>query len=235
MRMNNAERMFSLVAATLVLTPYACGAAQRGYERPRAHFDTASIRLEQNTSDGDGEALITLRGPDGTGVSKIKVIAPNRSPVFELEAERGGRLGMGQMVFETPEPTIPEVKQAFPSGLYRFVGKGTNGAIVTGEATLSHNFPAAPILTYPIDGAIGIPTESLQILWTPVANATGYFVELEQKDLGLVNKIDIQDIQSTFSPPAGWLLPGVEYVLAVGSIGAEGNRSFTEIHFTTAQ
>ena len=194
-------------------------------------FAAASIRLERNLTDADGEAVITIRAGKHP-LKDLLVVGPDQRPVLELVADR---LGAGELEFETPEPAFNNLLNAYPAGRYTFTGHDTAGNELGSIATLNQAFVRAPLITYPATGSIHVTTSKLIVHWTPVVGATGYVVELEADKSGLTTTIDIPRNVTAFAPPDGWLLPGDSYTLGVGSVAANGNRTFTEIRFTTVE
>jgi hypothetical protein len=66
-----------------------------------------------------------------------------------------------------------------------------------------------------------------------LADANGYFLELENAETEAALQVDLPTTATSFAVPDGLLLPNTEYELSIGVIGANGNRVFTEISFTT--
>lgn len=207
---------------------FACASLARADE-----FEEASIHLEQNVVDQDAEAVINLKTEDG-GLRWLLVIAPDGRRVVRYESHNILNLGAREILIETPEPSLGEVLAAYPEGTYRFVGRTFDGEVLLAEAELSHDFAEPATVTFPEDGA-EVPADGLAIRWTAVEGAAAYFLELEQEDLELVLTVNLPAAATQFSPPAGWLIPGTEYVIGLGSITEEGNRTFVETTFTTSE
>jgi hypothetical protein len=222
------KRIFLTLALVLALPALlACVSPLQAGE-----FETASIHLERNVTDDDAEAVMMVKAEDG-GLSRLLITAPDGRRIGRFESRNKRNLGAREMLLESPEPGIGTVLAAYPEGTYHFVGKTFEGEELTGEADLSHTFAEPAHVTFPADGAT-VPAAGLVIQWEPVAGVSGYFLELEQEDLELVLEVSLPASATSFNPPAGWLLPGAEYVLGIGSIGQEGNRTFTESTFTLA-
>lgn len=196
-------------------------------------FETAAIHLERNVVDDDAEAVLLVKTEDG-GLASLLVIAPDGRRVARFESRNPRNLGARELLLESPEPRLGPVLRAYPEGTYRFVGRTFGGDELTGEAELSHLFADPPTVISPAGGAT-VPASGLVLQWEPVAGAAGYFLELEQEDLEIALVVDLPASATSFSPPAGWLLPGSEYVLGLGAIGETGNRTFIETTFTVAE
>jgi hypothetical protein len=223
--MHSKKALFTLTLALSALL--ACtGLSQAG------EFENASIHLERNVVDEDAEAVINLKTEE-SGLSSLLIVAPDGRRVARFDSRNRRNLGAREMLLETPEPSLGAVLASYPEGTYRLVGKTFDGEDLTAEVDLSHDFTAPATVTFPAEGAT-VPAAGLVIQWQPVAGVAGYFLELEQEDLELVLEVTLPASATSFSPPAGWLLPGAEYVVGIGSIGENGNRTFVESTFTTA-
>ena len=223
--MHSKKIFFPLTLALLAL--FACtGLGQAG------EFEIASIHLERNVADDDAEAVINLKTEE-SGLASLLVVAPDGRRIARFESRNRRNLGAREMLIESPEPSLGAVLAAYPEGIYRLVGKTFDGENLTAEVDLSHDFTAPASVTFPAEG-VTVPAAGLVIQWQPVAGVAGYFLELEQEDLEIVLKVDLPASANSFSPPPGWLLPGAEYVVGLGSIGENGNRTFVESTFTTA-
>ena len=62
-----------------------------------------------------------------------------------------------------------------------------------------------------------------------------YIVEIEQDELETKVEAVLPGSSTTFAVPDGFLRPGTEYELAIGTVGDEGNISFVETKFTTRE
>ena len=77
------------------------------------------------------------------------------------------KLGVRSLTLESPEPADDAVVRAdFPAGAYRFEGTSTKGAMLRGEARLSHAFPEPAAFEYPGSGQRGVPATDLTLRWS---------------------------------------------------------------------
>ncbi len=60
-------------------------------------------------------------------------------------------------------------------------------------------------------------------------------VAIEQEDSGFEISVNLPANVTKFSVPDGLLLPAAEYKLAIGTVSEDGNSSFVETDFTTAE
>jgi hypothetical protein len=197
-------------------------------------FEVASVRFEQNATDGDVEVVFEVKGGDD-GLAKLTVVSPDGRTVFDFTAPDASTLGIRQFNFESPEPgNADSLKAAYPEGVYSFSGATTAGEKLHGEATLHHALPATVSFVRPGADARDVSATDLEITWTPVKNLAAYIVEIEQEELEVNITAKLPGSVSTFAVPQGFLRAGTEYQVGIGTVAGEGNVSFVETSFTTA-
>ena len=107
-----------------------------------------------------------------------------------------------------------------------------SGRLVQGSANLDHGLVAAPVITHPLAGEASVPLGNLVVDWIPDPQAVGYTIDLEQDENdGL--KANLKAGASSFQVPAGVLDPNTPTRLEIQAIGPNGNRTTSEIRFTT--
>ena len=74
----------------------------------------------------------------------------------------------------------------------------------------------------------------LVISWKPVENLASYIVYVEQEDLDISVSAKLPGNAASFPVPNGFLFPGTEYKMGVGTLTEEGNTTYVEATFTTA-
>jgi len=231
-----AKRSGARILAGMTLLLGSAGlAAAAGEGSPPSKFPLASVSFEQNATDGDVEVVFKVKGRD-EGLAKLSVVSPDGRTVIEFAAPGASAMGIREFVFESPEPTdVAGLKAAYPAGVYRFAGATAAGKELRGESTLGHELPATTSLLRPGMGARNVPVEALEISWTPVAKVVGYILEIEQDDLGVHLETRLPGSAASFAVPDGFLRPGTEYDLGIGTVSEAGNVSFVETSFTTAE
>lgn len=217
------------LTASVFVTADAAASPRRAEPRPLP-FASIDIHLETNVADQDAEAFLTV--DSGLAMRSVTIRAPNGEIVLRLLGK--GPLGQTKFKSETPEPSLADVQASYPEGRYRVIGETLAGDRVVGSVNVSHVMPAPPTITYPAADSTGVPVSGVAIAWTGVATAVKYVVELEQEDLGLILKADVQAGVSNFNVPEGYLLPGLSYVLGVSAIAANRNVTVDEVRFITA-
>ena len=222
------------VAALMLLSFCWVDAAPAQAANP-ASFSKATVRFEQNATDGDVEVVFEIKA-DEDGLSMLKVVAPDGRTVIDFTAPDASTMGMRQFIIESPEPTdVAALQAAYPEGGYTFTGKTFAGVAMAGTATLGHRLPATAEIQSPAPEAEDVATKDVVIAWGAVAGTASYIVEIEQDDLGLNIKAALPSSFTSFAVPNGILLPGKEYTLGLGTVAEDGNVSFVETSFTTAE
>lgn len=164
----------------------------------------------------------------------LLIVSPDGRTVVDFNAPHSTTLGIRQFRFESPEPPdVTSLKAAYPEGVYVFSGKTSSGNQFVGKSTLSHRLPPATTFTKPAPAAEYVSVKDLEISWSTVEGVASYIVEIEQDELN-VNITALLPASSTFlAVPNGYLLPGTEYEMGIGTVNSEGNISFVETTFTT--
>lgn len=196
-------------------------------------FERVKVFLERNLLDKDAEVKFEVTAGKA-GLAALKVVAPDGRTVVDVKAP-DSKLGLRHLALESPEPTNDgRVQTDFPAGVYTFSGRSTDGAALTGKATLSHAFPDATAFVRPRADADKVPRKGLQISWAAVKGLDAFVVVIEQESSGREVRAKLPASATSFVVPEGFLQPGTEYKLAIGSVAKDGNASFIETSFTTA-
>ena len=221
----STRKWLSLTAALLLL------ATGPGFAEGR--LKQAAIYLERNISDEDAEVRLEVTGSD-EGLARLRVVAPDGRMIVDFSAS-DSKLGMRHFNMESPEPRNDGRLQAdFPAGTYRFAGTTSSGRELQGTATLSHSFPPGVSFVSPRPDQKAVPVAGMRIRWSPVANLAAHVVVIEQEETGHELRVVLPGSATEIAVPDGFLMPGKEYTLAVGSVSQEGNRTFVETKFRTA-
>ncbi|MEX8520772.1 MAG: hypothetical protein AB3X44_19890 [Leptothrix sp. (in: b-proteobacteria)] len=199
-----------------------------------ANFELAKVVLERNLTDKDSEVRIEAIGT-GAALASLKVVAPDGRTVVDYKAT-DSKLGLRHLTFESPEPTdIAAVQADYPAGAYVFTGTTVSGESLQGSAMLTHAFPAAATLLRPLADARNVSTKGLRVAWKPVKGVVAHHVVIEDEASGREVNAKLSGSASSFIVPDGFLQPGVEYKVAVGTVAQDGNSSYVEAGFTTAK
>lgn len=200
-----------------------------------AEVEEFALFLEFNSTDGD-LGLQGFLGADAWGV--VRIIDPKGRSILAITTKKGlKKLGLSEFSFESEEPQIEEedVRDRFPEGVYRLVGRTVDGENLTGEAELSHELPAAPGNLTP-DGTVLDPNNPIVIAWDTGTNGETvafWEVEVETDEVRVLSAV-LDPATTQVTIPAEIIEPGKEYRFEVIAVGENGNRVITEVGFTTA-
>ena len=196
-------------------------------------FEKTSVVMEQTVEDADAEVKFEAIGGGSAGLLALTVTAPDGRVVVDFKAS-ASKLGIRHLTLESPEPKNDGKLQAdFPEGVYKFLGSTTAGETLRGEATLSHKLPSVVSIVRPRADAANIPITALRVTWAAVKDAEAIAVVIEDEKTGREVRATLPGKATGFAVPEGFLAEGVAYKLAVGSIAMNGNKSVSEIGFTT--
>lgn len=213
-------------------------------------IEDAKLFFEFNSTDDD----TGIHGLfDTGGFAQLCVFAPDGRLILDVQPQAElADLGMGGIFFESREPLGSEVSQAeilasFPPGTYEVVATSFDGETLAGSASLSHDIPQAPMITFPSDGET-VDGDDLVVAWEPVTQTTrgdavaisGYEVIVTDEEFEERNGFS-QPILSAHVPPwvtsltipAEFLESGVEYELEVIALEVSGNQTISLIFFET--
>ncbi len=229
------KRIVMLAGLTLLLGSFGLSWGVGKESGPSMPFAVSSVHFEQNATDGDVEVIFEVKGGD-EGLVKLVVVSPDGRTVIDFKAPDASTLGIREFRFESPEPgDVESLKSAYPEGVYAFAGVTTAGVTLSGKSMLNHTLPAATSFLRPGAGAREVSAKDAEISWTPVSNVAAYIVEIEQEALDFHIRAKLPGSGATsFAVPNGFLLPGTEYNLGIGTVTDEGNISFVEGTFRTA-
>jgi hypothetical protein len=224
---------FLFVAAFLLTVPAATVLTGAHVQLGRS-FPVATVRFEQNATDGDVEVVFEITGRS-EGLTSLSVKGPDGRIVVDFACDESTS-GIRQFVFESPEPTdIASIKAAYPEGVYTFEGKTASGAELHGKATLSHKLPATTSVISPEADSSDVAIKNVTITWKPVRGMIGYVVELEQEDPDTSITAKLPASTNSFAVPDGFLRPETECKIGIGTMGEDGNISYVETSFMTSK
>ncbi len=201
---------------------------------PPEPFAIASVFFEQNATDKDVEVVFDAKGGD-EGLVRLIVTAPDGRTVVDITAPDASTLGLRQFRFESPERgDVASIKSAYPEGAYTFDATTVAGVKFHGTSTLRHTLPPIAAGVRPAADAEDVPVKGLVISWTPARNLASYVIAIEQDSLEMSITAKLPGSAKSFAVPDGFLAPGLEYVLSIGTMTSEGNTTYVESTFTTA-
>jgi hypothetical protein len=186
--------------------------------------------LEHSVTHGETVLVMTAESEDPLGT--VEVRGPNGAKVLQMGVAAHRGQSLQGFDIETAETSTENLVKTYPEGVYELRALALSGAPALGRAVLSHDLLAPTVITYPAEGAVGVPTHGLTLTWVPDSQAAGYQVGLEQgENDGL--SASLPSGASSFEVPDGYLASGTATQFEIQAIGENGNRTLVEIHFTT--
>ncbi|MBA3778705.1 MAG: hypothetical protein H0X16_05310 [Chloroflexi bacterium] len=228
---------FAMAAALVAAVPISVSGAPSG---ATVEFKRASLRVEVNATDGDAGFQIDLdHGP----WRSISLKTPDGRTILDVR-NKGVLKGYGltELFSESSEPPftefpLSEFKKLFPEGEYMFEGRQTDGIRMRSTFTLTHDFPAGPVITSPREDATVAATD-LVVRWQPVTEPAG--LEIVRYQVLVVSEDDPGHVFSTFLPgdatsiaiPQEFLGTAGAYKVEVLAIEQSGNQTLSELPVT---
>lgn len=223
----------TLTCLSLFLATFGLAWSNGNEAQPSTQFAVSTIRFEQNVTDKDVEAVIEVKG--GTeGLVKLTVISPEGRKIVDVTAPDPTTLGLRHFSFESPEPKeISSLKKAYPEGDYQFIGTTSSGTKLNGKSTLTYALTEPATFINPKADAEDVNVKNLRLVWSPVKNAASYIVSLEQPGSDLNFTAKLPGSVTSLAIPEGFLAPGKEYTLGIGTVTDKGNITYAETSFKT--
>jgi hypothetical protein len=228
------KQVLQIMAAAIVLA--CCGRTLVMADEANAlkRFAVAEVRFEQNATDGDVEAVFDAIGDDD-GLQKLSITAPDGRTIVEFSGAGKFSMGIREFHFESPEPKdVAAVKRAFPEGEYTFTGITAGGAKLQSSVKLSHALPPTTSVVSPKANARNLAAKNLKIEWASVNGVSGYALELAHDDSNASMEVKLPASATSFAVPDGFLIPGGNYQLGIGTISSAGNVSYIETELEIA-
>ena len=223
------------IAVVVALTLSAAHADSWRKAPPPTEFEYVTINVEQNTTDGDTEVVISAKAGD-EGLHTLSIKTPDRRHVAHVLSLDRSVMGLREFVFESPEPAGEAILAAYPEGTYTFTGVSSTGERFRSQAVLSHQLPEPVTILHPAQDA-QVGTDSLVIQWSVVTGVREYVIEFENEsaDPEQILKVNVPASQSSFEIPSSMLAPGAEYQIGVWTVAENGNISVAETTFSTTE
>ena len=186
----------------------------------------------------------------GEPYKSLKAYDPDGERIIRLKPDNSLRQqGLSDFFFESAEPTLDELSfdvflDRFPEGEYEFETKTLDGLEQEGEALFTHDIPAGPVITSPLEGDV-VDKNSVVVSWEPVTmttalnppqepvNIVGYEVIVTREDPLRDLSMDVGPGTTSVSIPPEFLDSGTEYEVEVLAIEESDNQTISIIFFET--
>jgi hypothetical protein len=232
----NSSKSIAVLAAMVTCLAFFVDTPRKEIDVPSSStppvpFEELTLILETNETDQDAE--IVLFADHGDGIERLRVKNPFNQKVADIRTSHGLKnLGIGKFLLESAEPGVAAVLLEFPAGTYEVDGQLIDGTPVEGLVELTHALLPAP--SFLPAGGMTVNPSSLSVTWSPVPNAAGYLLEIEQESLGFKMEVRLPPGTTSFPIGPGMLPGGLEYDIGMGTYTATGNLSVAESTFVTS-
>lgn len=221
--------MYKSILVISLLSLTAMGWQRQGL-RSGPRLKEERMIIEHNVTLG--EAVVRVEAESEEELDRVQVTRPDGEHLFVLTASNGPVHGLSGFKIELQETSLESIFATYAEGGYDIRATTRSGRWAQGTAVLSLDLAPVPRVLYPQEDAVGVSTSNLVVRWVADRHASGYRLQLEQGETdGLA--IQLPPGSHSFRVPSGFLLRGVETQLELAAIASNGNRTVTEIHFTT--
>lgn len=210
-------------------------------------IDDARLKIELNATDDDAGIQVFL---DADPWKSIEIFDPKGRKMFRsVTRGRFGLQGGTELFLESAEPTFDDLPleaflERFPEGDYDFRGRGLEGEILLGTATLTHSLADGPVLVSPLEGEGLVDPDDAVVVWEPVEDPEGspiiaYQVLVVQPDSPfpaipkIVLDVMMPATATSMAVPPGFLLADTVYEWEVLAIESSGNQTLSSAFFRT--
>lgn len=189
-------------------------------------FEDVALLYEQNETDGEADVLLQVESEQN--IRLLIVFNNQQREILRLRASVEHELGFVESLLESSEPSIEQVQQMFPEGLYTVAGFTYDDDLLISQVELSYEVLPAPAF-FPDN--VEIDRTNARVDWLPEPGATGYIVEIEAFDGQMHQLFMVGPDVSGFTLPPELLVPGLEYEICIGTLNERRNLSSAESTF----
>lgn len=196
-----------------------------------ASLQLSDARLSITSSPQTGDGGIIIESESELSIEELELRDPRGVPVFRLKGRAGLLFGLRGFKLEG-EGDLSELLATYVSGSYEIRARTYDGRLVCGSAELSHELPAAPLITVTFNSSPTAPANECSVQWNAVPGAIAYEIRLESPD-GDSLEARVPGHASEFTLPAQLLSAGQRYGVEVSAVNGFGNQSSSELLFFT--
>ncbi len=202
-----------------------------GFGGASMDFADLEVFFEFNSTDNDLGFQVFL---DAEGWDIVQARDPAGKQILDIRAKKAlGDLGITELRFESAEPSPAEVLALFSAGGYEFRGRTVEEALTLGSTGfLSTALPDAPVFTSP--AAVDVDPDNTIISWNAIGGLDSYEVIVGNEDSGFSISVELGPDATSVTIPSEFMEAGADYKAEILSIAMNGNKTITEIEFSTA-
>lgn len=184
-----------------------------------------------NSTDNDAQLIIA--GGFEEGLTDLSINGPEGTVAINSMFDDGRQIGQADFQFDTTEPLLRRLKRAYPPGQYQFSATTTDGCTLTSTIRLSYRRIEAPVIIFPLEGAVGISAEGFTARWQKIPDADLVHLAIEVEASGKALTVDLPGNATSFRIPASYLKPNILYTMDVIGVADNGNQTVSDVQFTT--
>lgn len=226
----NYMKMVTKFGALALITGVLAAPQHSLAKHPVVDFEDADLIAVLNVVDEDVQ--IFIRAATEVGIKQLSILGPEHKVRLSSKF-RDDDVGQADVAFDTTEPSLEELMEAYPPGDYRFSGKDVEGTRLFNLVPLSYEFADAADNLFPAEGDTGVSTTGLTVMWTVVEEPAAIRIAVENEETGESVEIDLPGDATEFTVPDGFLEAGTEYVVDVITIAENGKLTVNDALFTT--
>jgi len=220
-----------LACALAGLVPAVAAAADK--RCAEVEFEHPRLFVVFNSTDDDAQVILAGASESVGGITALSIDGPRNAVAINAYFDDGRNLGQADFQFDSPEPSLARLKHAYPAGLYRFSATTSSKCMLRSELRLSYKLPSAPVIVFPLEGDSGVPSHGFVAMWQGIADADAIRLAVEVEEVGTTLAVDLPGDATSFNVPGEFLKPGLLYTMDVIAIAKSGNRTVTDVQFTT--
>jgi hypothetical protein len=89
------------------------------------------------------------------------------------------------------------------------------------------------MIAFPTEGSTLVSASGFTVLWEEIPGAEAVQLAVEEEESSLALLVDLPGDATSFDVPANFLKPGILYTMDVIAIADNGNRTLSDVQFTT--
>jgi len=221
--------MKALTLSPLVVTLLLFLGADEGDGLPEVPLLGAKMTIEWVPGT---EAVLHVSADSESDLERVRVRFPDGRELLHVDAGASLSRRLASFDIEFPMQSLEELRDEYAEGHYVLRALTIDGQIAVGGADLSFDLPPPTVLALPQSGAV-LPAGRVGVGWVSNPAAVAYEIQLEQAENdGL--RVRLPPDRTFFRVPPGILARNLPTNLEIAAIGANGNRTLTEVSFFTA-
>lgn len=198
-----------------------------------ARLEDSNIYVIFNGTDKDAQVIVA--GGFEDGLKEVEITGPQGIVNIDADFEDGRNIGQADFQFDTTEPSLGRLRRSYPAGHYRFLATTVSNCVLRNTLELTYKLPAVPSIIFPTEGSKGITASGFTALWEKIPRVDTVRFVIEEEESGKSLAVDLPGNATSFDIPATYLQPRILYTMDVIGITENGNRTVSDVQFTTAR